>query len=131
MSTTLAKELEKILTGSLHDYTIIGNKAYINNGNNKYAIYFSGNSRDSYDTIVISVANGTAGKYDENYIHFADVFGKLPTTNPNFPKGICLRLDREYNKDTFDYYVAKPYGENYNMYKTMAKLIDEYVDVFG
>ena len=123
-------ELCKILSNTTHQYDIVGTKAYINNGKNKYAICFAHNNSSDYNALHLSVCNAEAGVFDENLIDFATFFGKIHTNNPNFPDGCYLRLYKNDFTDRKDYewYVVKP---TLGCYKMLGAQIETYIEIFG
>lgn len=125
MATTLKAEVQKIVRPLAMGEVYVGNSAYIKLGDVKIRVdLYNAFSRDNYDALMLRAVNAKTGEVDTNVVKFANLFGKKPTTNPNFRDGIYphIWVDREV-----DWYVYHPTSEDY---KRLTKEVEAYISIF-
>lgn len=125
MATTLKAEVQKIVRPLAMGEVFVGNSAYIKLGDVKIRVdLYNAFSRDNYDALMLRAVNAKTGEVDTNVVKFANLFGKKPTTNPNFRDGIYphIWVDREV-----DWYVYHPTSEDY---KRLTKEVEAYISIF-
>ena len=125
MPTTLKNEVQKIVRPLAMGEVFVGNSAYIKLGDVKIRVdLYNTFSRDNYDALMLRAINAKTGEVDTNVVKFANLFGKKPTTNPNFRDGIYphIWIDREV-----DWYVYHPTSEDY---KRLTKEVEACISIF-
>ena len=124
--TFFEKELRKIIEPLKLGAVYVGGKtAYIPLPDVKIRVdLYNTFSRDNYDALMLRAVNAKTGEVDTNVVKFANLFGKKPTTNPNFRDGIYphIWIDREV-----DWYVYHPTAEDY---KRLTKEVEAYISIF-
>ena len=126
MATTLKAEVQKIVRPLAMGEVFVGNSAYIKLGDVKIRVdLYNTFSIDNYDALMLRAVNAKTGDVDTNVVKFSDLFGKKPTTNPNFRDGIVPHLWRD--RGVFDWYVYHPTAEDY---KRLTKEVEAFISIF-
>lgn len=124
--TFFEKELRKVIEPLKLGAAYVGGKsAYISLGDVKIRVDFNySHVFNNYDELLVKVINKKDGAVDVITIKFRDVWGKRPTTNPNFRDGVFphIWVDREA-----DWYVYHPTASDYEILTNeVKKLVDIY-----
>ena len=124
--TFFEKELRKVIEPLKLGAVYVGGKTtYIPLGDVKIRVDFHNSfSVGNYDELLVKVINKKDGDVDVITIKFRDVWGKRPTTNPNFRDGVMphIWVDRET-----DWYVYHPTESDYKILTNeVKKLVDIY-----
>ena len=126
MATTLKAEVQKIVRPLAMGEVFVGNSAYIKLGDVKIRVdLYNTFSIDNYDALMLRAVNAKTGDVDTNVVKFSDLFGKKPTTNPNFRDGIVPHLWRD--RGVFDWYVYHLVPEDY---KRLTKEVEAFISIF-
>jgi hypothetical protein len=80
---------------------------------------------DHYSTLAVDILNRTDGKVDSLLFRFEDVWGKKPTSNPNFRDGVIPHIWTDGLKS--DWYVYKPTPADFEQ---LANAVSNYLSVF-
>lgn len=129
--TFLEKELHKIIDPLKRDALYVGGSAYIRLGDVKIrAEIIEGGVSRHYDALRLTAMNRTEGKVDVNVIRFLDLWGRLPTTNPNFQGGVAPHIWEDHLPTSVRvaWYVAAPSAAQY---KLLTKEVEKYIAVFA
>ena len=81
---------------------------------------------NQYEALQVSLINNTEGEIDSSTIRFKELWGMLPTDNPNFPQGIAPHTWTNNGKT--DWYVEAPGPAEY---EALAGEVDEYMELFS
>lgn len=80
---------------------------------------------DNYEALQITLLNRNEGPIDSMMLHFRDLWGKKPTSNPNFKDGVVPHLLADRGK--VDWYVYHPGKTDY---RQLAEAVGTYLSVF-
>lgn len=124
--TFFEKELRKVIEPLKLGAVYVGGKtAYIPLGDVKIRVDFHNSyAADNYDELLVKVINKKDGAVDVITIKFRDVWGKLPTTNPNFRDGVIphIWVGREMG-----WYVYHPTNSDY---KILTNEVNKLVEIY-
>lgn len=85
----------------------------------------TGMAAGNYDRLKVTLLNRNEGPIDSTVIYFKDLWGRKPTTNPNFREGVLPHIWDDYGKT--GWYVYKPTKTDY---KQLAEAVGTYLSVF-
>lgn len=125
--TFFENELRKIIEPLKLGAVYVGGKtAYISLGNVKFRIdLWSMGISSHWNSLMVRVINPQSNEVDRNIIQFSDVWGKKPTTNPNFRDGIYPHAWTDGDKT--NWYVYHPTESDYKILTNeVKKLVDIY-----
>lgn len=126
MATTLKAEVQKIVRPLAMGEVFVGNSAYIKLGDVKIRVDMENtHSVGVYNALMLRAVNAKTGTVDTNVVRFSDLFGKKPTTNPNFRDGIYPHIWEDMGK--MDWYVYHPTAEDY---KRLTKEVEKFISIF-
>lgn len=80
---------------------------------------------DQYDRLKVTLLNRNEGVIDSMVLKFADLWGRKPVRNPNFPEGIFPHIWRDGTN--VDWYVYHPTKADYQQ---AASAVQMYLEVF-
>lgn len=120
------KELHKVLDPLKRDVVYVGTDAYIRLGDVRVKVQIITTSTyRHYDAVRLTAINRTDGEIDKSVIEFLELWGMLPTTNPNFRGGVAPHIWDDTHRP--GWYVSAPSPAQY---KILTKEVEKYVSVF-
>ena len=121
------QELRKVVSPKYPDTTYVGRACFVPLGEGirgKLQFVTCGHA-DHYEALKMTVLNLKGGEVDNVLVRFSDLFGKKPTSNPNFQNGIVplIWVDGLNAK----WYVYQPTAKDY---ADMSDAVSDYLGVF-
>ena len=130
MKNFFEQELRKLTSqmGMLDDARFVGRACYGKVSENiraKLQFVTMGHA-DHYEALQVTLINNTEGEIDRSTIRFKELWGMLPTSNPNFPDGVAPQI-WTYNGKS-EWYAAQPGPTEY---EALAGDVDGYLELFS
>ena len=121
------QELRKVVSPKYPDATYVGRACFVLLGEGLRAKlqFVTCGHADHYEALKMTVLTPKGGEVDSLLLRFSDLFGKKPTSNPNFQNGIIphIWVDGLNAK----WYVYQPTAKDY---ADMSDAVTSYLGVF-
>jgi len=130
MKSFFEQELRKLASqlSMLEDVRFVGRACYGRVSENiraKLQFVTMGHA-DHYEALQVTLINNTEGEIDRSVIRLKELWGMLPTDNPNFPQGVAPHIWTYSGKS--EWYAAQPGPAEY---EALAEGVDGYFVMFS